>query len=278
MMKNFRLLFLSCLLLLGVNGLRAQEPCGLVYYDLGGLYDTEPSPFGGDAAYRPEGGMHWTKERYEAALDRYAALIDSLSMPLVALFGVENEEVALALAARSRGDYAVVHRTSNRRDGLDFALLYQADWFLPERVESDYGLLEIEGELLGREVTLLLCNDPDTARERIGLPEVLEKRASWVVVGSTGLFSATCGLCDALAGAERSGRGTRLSRSGWWMRDRIWLGSAWELLRADVYANRMLFDEESGSPLPLYDRERYRGGWSRNLPVFVSFRAANLEN
>lgn len=277
-MKNFCCLIIVGWLLSYTQALWAQEPCGVVYYDLGGLYDTEPSPFGGDEAYLPEGSLAWGVERYEAALDRYAALIDTLAMPLVALFGVENEEVALALAARSRGDYAVVHRTSARRDGLDFALLYQADRFLPGRVESDYGLLQIEGELMGRPVLLLLTNDPEAAAERVEVLCRFQERTPLIVLGNTGAFAKGAPLCDALLLAERAGRGTRLSRGGWWMRDRIWLGNEWEPLRADVYADRMLFDEESGAPLPLYDRERYRGGWSRNLPVFLYFRAVNLEN
>lgn len=269
---------LLCSLWLWPCGVQGQQLYGLVYYDLGGLYDTSPSPFGGDEHYTPKGRMAWTEERYEAALERYAALIDTLGMPLVALFGVENEGVALDLAARSRGDYAVVHRTSNRRDGLDFALLYQADYLLPKRVESDYGLLLIEGDLDGRRVDLLLTNDQQAIEEVLERRHLERKSHSLIVVGNTGRIAPRYGLRDAMHQPLRAGRGTRLSRGLWWMRDRAWLGADWELLRGDVFATKWLFDDYLTAPLPLYEGERYRGGWSKNLPIFLYFRASNLEN
>lgn len=250
----------------------------MAYYDLGALYDTLPSPFGGDAEYTPGGPKRWDGERYRSSVKRYAALIAELEVPLVALCGVENEAVALDLAAHTPGDYAVVHRTSNRLDGLDFALLYQADRFLPHHIETDFGMLLVEGELCGQKVLIALCRGAQK------LEEVLERyhteHPDWLllVAGNTGRKLRGAPLNNALAKAERAGRGNRLSRSGWWMRDRLWLDPRWELLDADVYARRMLFDEATGAPLPLYEGERYRGGWSSNLPVFVYFRPADLEN
>ncbi len=273
---------LRCILLLALvllpAGVSAQERCAMAYYDLGALYDTLPSPFGGDAGYTAAGPKRWTGERYRSSVNRYAALIAELEVPLVALYGVENEAVALDLAAHTAGDYAVIYRTSNRLDGLDFALLYQADWFLPHRIESDFGTLLVEGELCGQRVVVILCNG---ARE---LGAVIERyhteHPEWLmlVAGNTGRKLRGAPLKNALAKAEQAGRGSRLSRSGWWMRDRIWTDTRWEVLEADVYARRSLIDEATGAPLPLYEGERYRGGWSPNLPVFVYFRAPDLEN
>lgn len=278
-MKRYIIPLLSlALLLLSLLELRAQERCALAYYDLGALYDTIPSPFGGDAAYTPAGRMGWNGARYRAARERYAALIDELSMPLVAIYGVENEAVALDLAAHTEGDYAVVHRTSNRLDGLDFALLYQADWFLPHHAQSDFGTLLVEGELCGQKVVIILCNE---AQELSTVVErYLTEHPDWslLVAGNTGRKIKGSTLKNTLAEAERAGRGSRLTRSGWWMRDRIWLDSRWAAIRADVYAREHLFDEVSGAPLPLYEGERYQGGWSQNLPVFLYFRPIDLEN
>lgn len=276
-MNLFRISLLGLCMILSAE-LSAQEVCAAAYYDLGGLYDTVPSPFGGDGDYTPRGSKRWTGERYKESVERYAALLDSLSLPLVALFGVENEAVALDLAAHSQGDYAVVHRTSSRRDGLDFALLYQADYFLPRSVRSDYGVLLVEGELLGRRACLLLCNDDDSLAaylDRMALDGALE---SLILLGAVGHAGEGFPLKDPLLKAERAGRGTRFRRGVWQMRDRILLGADWEPLRADVYAREWLFDPLSGEPLPLYMRDRYRGGRSRNLPLFLYFRPANLEN
>ncbi len=249
----------------------------MAYYDMGGLYDTEPSPFGSDTDYTPKGAMNWSKEHYDAALERYAALIDSLSLPVTALFGVENEQVALELASRSKGDYAVLHQTSNRLDGLDFALLYQADHFLPHGVESDYGTLLVTGELLGREVILLLCCRDEEVSRQVERVQSRHPEAPLIVMGHTGRLPHRLGLKDCLAEAERAGRGTRRSRGGWWMRDRIWVNSAWQVIRADVYARRFLFDEQNGEPLPLFEKQSHRGGWSRNLPIFFYFKPTDLE-
>lgn len=52
-------------------------------------------------------------------------------MPLVALWGVENEAVVRDIAAACKGDYSYLHRTLNSLDGMDFALLYYGDLFEP---------------------------------------------------------------------------------------------------------------------------------------------------
>ena len=132
------------------------RPIGVAYYDMGALCDTVPAPFYPDP-YTPNGERRWTADRYEAAVDRFAALIDSLGMPLVGLFGVENEAVALDLAGRSREDYALLHQTQNRRDGLDFVLLYHGDRFEPQRWDSGLNWMSVEGLFDGEPIALILC-------------------------------------------------------------------------------------------------------------------------
>ena len=276
-MKPFCISLLALCVMLSAT-LSAQELCAVAYYDLDGLYDTVPSPFGGDGDYTPRGPKRWSGERYRKAVERHAALLDSLALPLIALFGVENEAVALDLAAHSQGDYAVLHRTSSRRDGLDFALLYQADYFLPGAVWSDYGLLLVEGELQGRKLRLLLCNDDDSLAECLERMALRGELETLILLGAVGRAGEGHPLKDPLRKAERAGRGTRLKGGAWQMRDRILLGAAWEPVKADVYAREWLLDSRTGAPLPLYSRDRYRGGRSRNLPLFLYFRPANLEN
>ena len=43
-----------------------------------------------------------------------------MALPLVALWGVENEQVVRDIAAACRGDYSYLHRTLNSLDGMDF--------------------------------------------------------------------------------------------------------------------------------------------------------------
>ena len=67
------------------------------------------------------GEMRWTGERYRRKVMQTAAVIDSLGLPLVGLYGVENESVVRDVAAACKGDYAYLFRTTDSYNGLDFA-------------------------------------------------------------------------------------------------------------------------------------------------------------
>lgn len=266
-MKRILLLLLAAAVVLATS---AQRRVGLAYYDLGALCDTVPSLFYDDREWTPAGRLRWTAERYERALVRLASVVDSLSMPLVGLHGVETEQVALDLAVHSDGDYCVIHRTLNTFDGLDFALLYQADRLLPRRVVAGMGWMSVEGELDGRPVVVLLCRRARFLSDRIEEIRAESPEARLIVMGDTGtLRGERFGLRDALHGAERAGRGNRIRRNGWRMEDRILLDTAFRTVRGDVYARDRLFDPATGRPLPLFDRGRYAGGYAAKLPVFV---------
>lgn len=248
----------------------ARRRVGIAYCDLGALYDTVPSPFYDDRAHTPEGAFGWTAARYESAAERIASLIDSLAMPLVGLYGVETERVALDLAARSCGEYCVLHRTLNSLNGLDFALLYQGDRFLPAETETGAGWMSVEGLLDDLPVVLLLCRRARFLEERV---EELRERCPdrrLIILGDPGGFRGErYGLRDALLRAERAGRGTRLVRGGWEMEDRILVDSAFRVAGSDVYAREWLFDRKRGEPRPLGESERRTGGRRAKLPVFV---------
>ena len=109
----------------------AQPRTGIVYWDLDHLYDTVPALFYNDTDYTPSGRLAWDTERYRRKIRHTAAVIDSMRMPLVALWGVENEAVVRDIAAACEGDYSYLHRTLNSLDGMDFALLYYGDLFEP---------------------------------------------------------------------------------------------------------------------------------------------------
>ena len=149
---DFSLLILNC-------SSYGRPPVGIAFYDVDRLYDTVPALFYDDSDYTPEGRLRWTAARYERKIRNTAAVIDSMALPIVALWGVENEQVVRDLAAACRGDYSYLHRTLNSLDGMDFALLYYGDLFYPVYDESGRGYLYVEGEL-GR--------DTDSATEPCG--------------------------------------------------------------------------------------------------------------
>ncbi len=269
-MKNrFHLLF--CILLVsGCLYASGRKPVGVAFYDTDRLYDTLPSLFYNDDDYTPQGRLRWNSERYVRKIRQTAAVADSLALPLVALWGVENEAVVRDIAATCENDYSYLHRTLNSLDGLDFALLYHGDRFFPGKVSEWRRGLTIEGLLDDIPVCLALSADSRTARWMV--TDLREERPELriIVLGcSEGLDPEAFGLHDAHAAAARAGRGSAFVRGRWTMRHRILADTAFDIRSGDVYARRYLIDPANGTPLPTYSGRSYRGGAGRYLPVFA---------
>ncbi len=142
-------LFLTAAARRSRTGIRPQSDdrrmqTGIAFYDVDKIYDTLPALFYDDEAYTPEGHRRWNTERYRRKIRNTAAVIDSMALEIVALWGVENEAVVRDLAAACRGDYTYIHRTLNTLDGMDFALLYYSDRFFPHYVEPGRRYLYVE--------------------------------------------------------------------------------------------------------------------------------------
>lgn len=252
----------------------SRQPVGIAFWDVDRLYDTIPALFYNDDVYTPGGRLRWSAERYARKVRLTAAAIDSMALPIVALWGVENEAVVRDIVRTCRGDYAYLHRTLNSLDGMDFALLYYGDLFFPYRVEPGRRYLCIEGALRrAGDVcdTLALVLSAD---ERMTDWVVRDLRAERpgvkiVVLGRIGRRTAAAyGLRDATARAAAAGRGNIRRRGGWSMRDRIAADTSLHITGGDVFMRRYLVDRKAGTPLATYDGKRYRGGASRSLPVF----------
>lgn len=260
--------------LLALGTAAARQPVGIAYWDLDRFYDTIPSPFYNDDDHTPGGRLHWTADRYARKVRNTAAVIDSMALPIVALWGVENEAVVRDIAAACRGDYSYLHCTLNALDGLDFALLYYGDLFFPGKVEPGRRYLAVEGTLRRPDgcdtLCLVLCGD-----ERMAEWVVRDLRAErpgvrLLVAGRIGRRTETAyGLHDATARAAAAGRGNVRRRGGWQMRDRIAADTALRVGGGDVFMRRYLVDQKTGTPLRTYDGKRYRGFYGEALPVFA---------
>lgn len=279
-------------LILNSSYSNAQQRIGITYYDVDHLYDTVPALFYDDESYTPDGRLRWNTERYARKIRHTASVLDSMRMPLAALCGVENEAVVRDLVAACGQDYCYVHRTLNALDGMDFALLYYGDLFFPDHVEAGRSYLYVEGQLhipsartspheagtrppqhRNERIGLLLSDD--TRFAAWALRDLREERpgVKMLVLGrSTTVDCARMGLDDATARAARAGRGNVRYRSGWTMRDRILADTALRTAGGDVYARRYLFDKRGTRPLPTYEKETYRCGYSYALPVFIYLR------
>lgn len=258
------------------TGRSQPQRLGIAYYDVERLYDTVVSPFYNDTDYTPEGRLRWNTERYRRKIAHTAAVLDSMALPLVALYGVENEAVVRDLVQACCGDYSYFHRTLDKPDGLDFALLYYGDRFFPHYTEPGNNYLYIEGSLASDvgepcdTLGLLLCRN-----ERMAclLSNCLRKERPGAKLLILGRFKPAeirdRGFRDATARAERAGRGNFFRRAGWQMRDRIAADTALRVERCDVYVRRWLLDPQNGKPLPTYEYTRYRGGYGSRLPIFL---------
>ncbi|MBR5281343.1 MAG: hypothetical protein IKU22_01030 [Alistipes sp.] len=265
-----RLLVILLWVVMGVQSLSAQQSSfGVAYYDVDKLYDTIPSKFYDDGDYTPRGRLCWDGVRYRRKVEQVAAVIDSMAMPVVALFGVENEQVVRDIVASCGEDYAYIHRTSNRYDGLDFAFLYFADCFYPERITEWSGALCVEGETQGRDLTIIATFRSTSLGVLLEERKLLED-SNIIIIGDTGkLKFEKLGLRDAMRSVEKAGRGNVIVRNMWQLRDRV-VTNLDAPSHSDVYIKRWLLDS-SGVPKPTYNGAKYCGGGSSCLPIFIYF-------
>lgn len=244
---------------------------GVAYYDVERFYDTQPSAFYDDSDFTPMGSLRWSSERYEVKLRSVVQVIDSMALPVVVLYGVENEQVVRDIVSRSEEDYAYVHRSSSSRDGLDFAVLYFGDRFFPEQVTLWRGALCVEGWVGDDEFTIIANQRSASLGVLIDERNLLRQNNNIVLLGRPNKLNFNeLGLVDATLKAERAGRGNYISAGRWQMRDRIATNSKW-VYSCDVYIKSWLLDD-AGLPRPTYNRRKYYGGYANYLPIFIYFK------
>ena len=257
---------MTIILALGcVVQISAQSVIGVAFYDVEAMYDTIPSSSYDDRDYTPQGRRAWGEERYRRKVEHTAAVIDSMGMDVVALYGVENEQVVRDIAMACKSDYAYLHREQNGSSGLDFALLYFADRFIPEEVTSWRGLLCVEGSARGRALAVVAAYRSTAIGALVRERQLLE-RGDVVLVGRMTNVERY-GVKDYSKEGERQGEGNVVGGDRWIMRDRV-ASSAADVVRSGVYIKPWLLDE-AGRPRPTFDSKKYYGGYSSALPVFI---------
>lgn len=254
--------------ILAPTTLAAQHPTGIGYYDVERLYDTEPSLFYDDRNYTPEGRYAWDEERYRRKVENIAAVIDTLALPVIALYGVENECVVRDIVAASKMEYGYVHRTLSTNDGLDFALLYFGDRLFIEEVESGFDYLSITCELDRKPTLILLTRYSDAANDIIRRVRTQEEQRRIVIAGRTERVKIEkYGLRDACIKAQHAGRGNCIRNNRWEMKDRI-IVDKYQTGDAEVFIAYYLIDAQ-GLPRGTFSYGRYIGGYSENLPIYI---------
>ena len=242
---------------------------GVAYYNVDKLYDTIPSRFYDDRAYTPAGRFGWDSNRYTHKIKQVAAVVDSIALPVVALYGVENEQVVKDIVTACRGDYAYIHRTSGGYDGLDFALLYFADCFYPDKVAERQGVLCVEGEVFDRPLTIVATHRSRSLGVMLDELKTTEDN-NIIILGDVGKLNFNkWALVDATLGARRAGHGNRILRGVWHLQDCV-LTNIDAQSHSDVYIRPWLLDRR-GVPFATFQGGKYCGGYSSCLPIYIYF-------
>ena len=275
---------LSAILIFALTTLFAQEPTeaykyiGVGYYDAGHLYDTIPSPFHRDANYTPQGRYHWDTAHYRAKIRQTSAILDSLSLPIIGVWGIENEAVARDIALACREDYSFTHLTLTSLTGLDFALFYYGDRFIPERQFAGRQTMIILGEIFihtsdhGEKIAIVLSQDRDLADDY--LRDLREKFPQYRILLMGRIKEQDVkelGLSDCLARDARNGRGNIYTSRGWKMQDRIHLDTGFHQLRGGVFMRGYLIDKERSNLQKGFRKGRHSDRAVEALPIFTYF-------
>ena len=266
---------------------------GVAYYDVGQLYDTFQSQDYNDKHFTEQATMRWDTQRYQRKIEHTVRVIDSMALPVMILYGVENKRVVRDLVALSKRDYAYIHRDQNINNGLEFAVLYEADKFTPETITTWDRALCVEGRVKG---SARGSNKSDKSynegNEEMGVKElpiaviasvgctsigVLMKERGLdaksdniILIGQPGKTNyERLGLRDATLAAEQVGRGNAVKSGRWVMLHRAATSIA-ARATCEAYAKNWLLDD-SRKPLDTFSRKRYRGGYSASLPIYIYF-------
>lgn len=242
----------------------------MALYDVGRLYDTIPSNFYNDKSYTPNGKNRWGTERYNRKVENIVAVIDSMNMPIVALFGVENEEVVRDIVMHSKQDYSYIHRTIDYYDGLDFAILYYGDRLFVERISSTNHTMIVRGEIGEESISFHLARVG--GRLRSTLPDDGSKPTDinivWGRLSRDDLKRLK--MDDPLRKAERAGYGESMGKLSWEFQNRVGVTLPKQSsAKCGVYITEWLLTSDSKIPLSTISDGRYWGGYSSHLPLYL---------
>jgi len=136
-------LYLCLMIIAASNNVFAQQSSNrtffrIAFYNVENLFDCRDDSTKLDNEFLPEGNYHWTPARYYDKLNKIARVIVALgeweTPEIVGLCEIENRFVLDELLAKtplSRANYRIIHKESPDRRGIDVALLYRSDEFVP---------------------------------------------------------------------------------------------------------------------------------------------------
>lgn len=128
----------------------------IAFYNLENLFDTVNDSLTFDDDRTPTGKDHWTVERYRQKLENMAKVLSEIgssttktSPDIIGVCEVENSTVLEDLLQQDslrNKDYGIVHFDSPDERGIDVALLYKKNVFVPTSFKSHRLLLYKEDD------------------------------------------------------------------------------------------------------------------------------------
>ena len=189
-MKKYTAL-LALVLLVGLSASYAKKgpaTYGVGFYNLENLFDTCHDAGKNDYEFLPDGGYHWTGQKYTHKLRNLARVLSEMGtdkLPDVgcAAIGVAEVENAGCLkdlcneAPLKARNFKYVHIEGPDKRGIDCALLYNPKLFTVRNVklvpyvyvqpiDEKYltrGFLTVSGTMAGEHVTIIVCHLPSRA-------------------------------------------------------------------------------------------------------------------
>lgn len=141
-LKYIIVTFLSLICLTANAQVNGDTPIGVVgFYNLENLFDTEDDPDIYDEEYMPDSDKAWTLERYQEKLGNMAKVIAAMAgaPDILGVCEVENRKVLEDLVLHPTliaKRYQIVHFNSPDGRGIDVALLYKPNMFIPFHSEN----------------------------------------------------------------------------------------------------------------------------------------------
>ena len=161
-----------------------QEMATIAFYNVENLFDSFDDPLTKDDDYTPMGKLRYTKKDYSQKLVNISKAIAGIGSPqdrdgpeLLGLAEIENLDVLKDLCKAAHLEemqYQIIHEDSEDHRGIDVALLYKDQYFLP--ISHSYhkvglwdntgmpiktrDVLHVHGVLHGEEIHLIVNHWP----------------------------------------------------------------------------------------------------------------------
>lgn len=154
-------LFLFCGLVIRAQDKNLYQIHTVAFYNVENLFDTAEDSLVFDDDFTPEGSFHWTQERYKKKIENLAKVIVGIGEryrmrppDVIGLCEIENLKVLQDLVSHPvlrNFNYGIIHQDSPDERGIDVAMIYNKNSFLP--VSIKYHSLQLLNEQRFREYT-----------------------------------------------------------------------------------------------------------------------------